>query len=815
MNRLLKIELKNVVLFKEVTIDIEDNNGFVVIHGINRDSNIADNSNGAGKSLLFSSLPVAAYESDPLSLIKNNKKVFHENRGSVIGLTVQNSNSPHEAKLEQVGSKYKFYLDGEDQKAQKGTIARDLFSKHWTLSPEEFYATSYIQSQRNCPFQKAKAADRLSFITNLFDLHFFDLVRAQFATRLSKIKDKEIEFQALSAELQKLERELNGVQWDKRYNAELKELQSSVEKDRKDIEELYSERNAENSKVTSYKKLLELFKSLQEIVDDGLGDFENLPDLTHVLEDQVEYMEQQESYDAKLKKFHQRKQKLEQEVGELAKGLEDLSIFEQADSMKDSEIDSYMYEMKSNIKEMLEERAEIEDKLKEHERVARKIDKIIGELNELGYDSIAAAPKSSPASEISNLQMIVDIAKDLDGHENCPTCLQSLDIKKLQANAKRARAKLPELEDAAEAYELAKRYKEIVADTDADTEDDSLNEDLEELNGEIKQEQSFLEEWEIYVRSVEDLKRLSEIIESLEPPAKPKGKITYPDLSIDRIDELLDDLEYYDEQFSKAKSFISNLDSISRKNKQVCSNLLRDSKFTKLVDIFSKLTATANSELDSIAEDIADINENLERDEKRLIALENAKSNWQVLTNLKMDTEGKLAEAQPIIKEKKIVETLYKAYGNSNLKLQHAIRIMKLIESNLNRFSHMVFPETMQFKMEAGTKGIEAIAIRKNGKISDISRLSGAETNCFRLLFAISVLPLLPSNRRTNFMVLDEPDSACSDAVREHLAKEFLPKLRTLVPHIFWITPKSTDLFKEAEIWTVEKKDGTSTLNRE
>ena len=229
MNRLLKIELKNVVLFKEVTIDIEDNNGFVVIHGINRDSNIADNSNGAGKSLLFSSLPVAAYESDPLSLIKNNKKVFHENRGSVIGLTVQNSNSPHEAKLEQVGSKYKFYLDGEDQKAQKGTIARDLFSKHWTLSPEEFYATSYIQSQRNCPFQKAKAADRLSFITNLFDLHFFDLVRAQFATRLSKIKDKEIEFQALSAELQKLERELNGVQWDKRYNAELKELQASVE----------------------------------------------------------------------------------------------------------------------------------------------------------------------------------------------------------------------------------------------------------------------------------------------------------------------------------------------------------------------------------------------------------------------------------------------------------------------------------------------------------------------------------------------------------------------------------------------------------
>jgi hypothetical protein len=61
-------------------------------------------------------------------------------------------------------------------------------------------------------------------------------------------------------------------------------------------------------------------------------------------------------------------------------------------------------------------------------------------------------------------------------------------------------------------------------------------------------------------------------------------------------------------------------------------------------------------------------------------------------------------------------------------------------------------------------------------------------------------------------MILDEPDNSCSPAVREHIIKEFLPVLRDVVPNIYWITPLDADMFEDATVWTVVKKDGASTL---
>jgi len=104
------------------------------------------------------------------------------------------------------------------------------------------------------------------------------------------------------------------------------------------------------------------------------------------------------------------------------------------------------------------------------------------------------------------------------------------------------------------------------------------------------------------------------------------------------------------------------------------------------------------------------------------------------------------------------------------------------------------------------------VAIRKKGESSDISQLSGAETNCFRLLLALSLIPLLPENKRTNFLILDEPDNNSSDAVRSHLIREFLPKLRAVVPHVFWITPKPVDEFDDYRLIKVIKQGGISEV---
>ena len=131
-----------------------------------------------------------------------------------------------------------------------------------------------------------------------------------------------------------------------------------------------------------------------------------------------------------------------------------------------------------------------------------------------------------------------------------------------------------------------------------------------------------------------------------------------------------------------------------------------------------------------------------------------------------------------------------------------------MLEDSLNKYSNLVYLEPMRFEIRAMETGVSAVAIRNNGERSDICHLSGAESNCFRLLFAISLLPLLPERMRTNFLILDEPDGACSEPVREHLIREFLPKLRAIVPHVFWITPKSIDSFENCTVLKVIKEDG-------
>jgi len=81
------------------------------------------------------------------------------------------------------------------------------------------------------------------------------------------------------------------------------------------------------------------------------------------------------------------------------------------------------------------------------------------------------------------------------------------------------------------------------------------------------------------------------------------------------------------------------------------------------------------------------------------------------------------------------------------------------------------------------------------------------------LLWAISILPFVPESRRTDFIVLDEPESNCSDAVRDHLIEHFLPILKKVVPNVYWVTPLSVESFSDKQ-WTVEKTKGVSVLTR-
>lgn len=805
MTQLTHLGLKNVVSFKDAQVDITDNNGFVVINGINRDSNIANNTNGAGKSLLFGTLPVALYEADPLSLAKKNKKDLHGKRGSQIAIEFD-SVAGKKIRLEQHGSKYFFFIDGDDQKVQTQDIARSKLAEHWPLREEEFYTTCYINSQRQCDFQKAKPSQRLDFITNLFDLHIYDKLRAYFAKMRTDIKDRETEFQTLAVQVESVERDLAKTKWDKGSNRELQGLTKDLAAVQKELEHQYSRRK-------ELETLIEQIERLSKRATKYFADCEELfaheTDLNMFiknLESQLDYLDDIDEYEESLASYTERKDILDKKLKDLRKELQSLKVPSSAVKSIDSRIAKYEKQMEEHKEETRRLIRVIED---EDARLD-EINEVIGKLNELGYDSIAAVDLNTEVDEeIAMAKALIALADDLDGHKNCPTCKQKVNIKLIKKQADRADKQLDELTELRKAQKLARKYYDDLEDDSVDIE--KLRKQLETLQSETKKTKTRLDALLDYQDISREIKRAEESLDGLTVPRKPKGKIHYKSIPDDELEGYVDQCRQVIKLEQQLIASIEESELVSR-DREALIKLFEKGDEVKFVARLKRITSKTRMMVKTNKGTLSTLQETSTTLNERVVKLESAKSNWKLLQDQKMELDSKMQEAQPIIAKKKIVDTLFAAYGNTNLKLQGATKILKLVEANLNQYSHLVFPETMQFTLEAGTRGIDAIAIRKDGTPSDISKLSGAETNCFRLLFAISILPLIPAHRRTNFMILDEPDSACSDAVREHLAKEFIPKLRALVPHIFWITPKDSDVFKEAETWVVEKQQGVSSI---
>lgn len=124
----------------------------------------------------------------------------------------------------------------------------------------------------------------------------------------------------------------------------------------------------------------------------------------------------------------------------------------------------------------------------------------------------------------------------------------------------------------------------------------------------------------------------------------------------------------------------------------------------------------------------------------------------------------------------------------------------------------MIFAEPFTFAVSADESGMSIIVDRGNDMVSDVRNLSGAESNCFRLLFVLAILPLIPSSRRVNVLCLDEPMSHADAVTRSIFLERFLPTIREVVPSVFCITPNPEDYSPESSEWLVKKFKGVSKI---
>ncbi|AQT28673.1 putative exonuclease SbcC [Erwinia phage vB_EamM_Yoloswag] len=761
--RLKSIRLKRVGTYEELELTGLDTEGFATISGENLDSpDVRNNKNGVGKSLMFGAIPTLLFEADPLALAKKAKTNMLGHKESEIELT-WGTPQGKDLTVIQTAKKYKIFLDGDDQKVDRQDVARDWIGRNFPLNSDEFYSYCYIQTQIPHPFQRAKPAERLQYLTSLFNLDVYDQIRASLKKRLDAARDAETESKGLADMLDVTQRKQNQTKITDEDRKRLKKIIRKCDQLKEQRNELY-EAFVNLSTVRNNAKQYE--QTLRQIRELGVASKDAKAELKH-LRKQLNLFDAYAEYAEELDEYKQQRTELEQAVKKigLKKTVDTKKLIKQHTALvKQSE------ELESDL-----------EKLDEQEQA---YDAYCGRVQELGDD---LAKLKSPSRTLEEAQeeraearAIIKayhrLHEHLDDGTTCPTCSQDVDLKSMAKAARRAEKTIGECDDAIAYHTFRSELDDLKQNKVKRPK--LRRKDLE------KKLKSVEDEIEEVVRQHGKAKRFDKLTTQLESLRRPK-KVEKPKGKQRDIENQIEQLETLQELQQTLKAFN------------------RPEKSFKEID---KQYTVADQEIKTLTSDIA------ER-ERKAQALQSRIQEHDHYEETLTEIRQKLKRLQPMIDRREVLEVLYKAYSNNALKLRAVEGRLKQIEDKLNEYSPLVFPEPMRFTLSTNKQGVVASITRVASKqTTDISIMSGAEQNCFRLLYAIAIMPFIPQNRRTNFIVLDEPESHCSESVIHHLVENFLPVLKQIVPNIFWITPLD-DEFSDNR-WKITKREGRSTLEK-
>ena len=176
-------------------------------------------------------------------------------------------------------------------------------------------------------------------------------------------------------------------------------------------------------------------------------------------------------------------------------------------------------------------------------------------------------------------------------------------------------------------------------------------------------------------------------------------------------------------------------------------------------------------------------------------------------------TKEKIKQLADATKDIDLLDVLADAYGPKGLRVMALKNIALAIEGNLNSMSPFLCPEKMEFKLDiSSANSMDVSVTRADGRTSDVRHLSGAESRIFQLLWTAAVLPLLPSERRCNAIILDEFEAGMDETTRKLLIDEYLPRLCKLVPHVVFLSPYDVEPDVGRRVLRVEKRGGRSIV---
>lgn len=343
----------------------------------------------------------------------------------------------------------------------------------------------------------------------------------------------------------------------------------------------------------------------------------------------------------------------------------------------------------------------------------------------------------------------------------CPTCGQSVRIKDPSVLEK-------QLKEVSENLNKVKEYKNYL-------------EEKEQYEAIIKQCKDLEEQLNDQIVLVNKYKKYSEAYkEVLDLPTKPE------EMSFDLES---DDIEIYNTQKSKLEKQLGFYNSIKPYMRRIEDyRNLEDKTYPKL-DITS---------VNKVSDRIAVLNTKINF----------AKDNAEKLLAIKK----RLIDMKDKLKDEKALQILSDIYSDKQIKKQVIQIIGNRLMGLVNKYAAIVFNEDYRFELVWDTQ-IHLICKRRAGEnllVSDVRKLSGAESKLFTIILVLSLLSFVPKEKRPNVMILDEPTANFSSETTRCF-QDLLKLLSQLIESIVIITPRSEDIYEGSHCFTV-LREGTSKI---
>jgi DNA repair exonuclease SbcCD ATPase subunit len=743
--RLTELEVKNYGTFKSAKIDL-DHKGITTIFGLNKDAaSIQGGSytNASGKSLLFTSIPEAAFGNPPsgkdqLKHTNSSIKLTFKGKTDVVSFDKQYGKSKKITIVKNGKDVHNRTLDYGQQKLQQCLGVSE---------EEDFYTSRYIDNTLPHPLIVGKAAHRQSYFVKLFNLENVDAIRHLLLAELREIQKASGTYHELQDMFQQAKAKAltkDEIEKKRTQEAELKASQQSM------IDRLNKYQVVRDllSFEETNAKLLKRFRA-QTSLETFAEDYSKFKDRRKAVKALIEQGEEWRTYETLREAYDEAKVKADSLLGKL--GLEGLK------------------------KDDLQERATT------LEKAGLAYAKATSELEELELDKPEEVEDPSveiPAQEkkVSRLEDEYEASRNFK-EGKCPTCgapFKGREHSHVKEDLEKARKKLKKAK-AYEAYTEAKKtYKKNKARA-------------EELKEQIK----------ALERKTSELAKVQQGLAAL---AKVPRKPTEPEGKRRSLKELRVELEELNEKIERFKTFKEVIEQIES------------------LEALTDKERNAAAELNTLTDKMASVNSKLN------VLTAEITSGIEARKQLKdLATRGEALKA--MVEDEPIVKALIDAYSKKGIKKLLIQRYASVLEAQINKFTRMFFAEDITFELKYGSK-FEFLAhksvVRKTKKDKkakpktvtiDVKRLSGAERRMLTLVLVVATLSMQPKDKRTNVLILDEPEANMGPEAVNTFSKAIVA-LTKVIPHIVVITPRPELNIEGSRVFTVVKRNGVSTLEK-